>query len=211
MLIGLRRLATVVACSGTLVAPRAQAPALAGASGAPPSGGRAYYVLPPGNYGGLPPTDESRDHLPLYDALTPLRGDVADADIEANFLPEDFAPVGPTGVEPTGRPGTTIVYDSYGVAHVKGVTRADRVRCGLGHRAGPRPPAAARAGTRSGRRGRRARHQRLRPVTSVQSFVPSAQTEQLVTDQVDLLVETYGDKGREIIADAQAMADGVNA
>ena len=41
--------------------------------------------------------------------------------------------------------------------------------------------------------------------------MPSAQAEALVTAQQDLLVQTYGDKGREIIADAQAEADGVNA
>ena len=32
-----------------------------------------------------------------------------------------------------------------------------------------------------------------------------------MTDQVKLIVDTYGDKGREIIADAQAEADGINA
>ena len=32
-----------------------------------------------------------------------------------------------------------------------------------------------------------------------------------MTKQKDLLVETYGDKGREIVADAQAYADGINA
>ena len=41
--------------------------------------------------------------------------------------------------------------------------------------------------------------------------MPSAQTEQLVTDQRKLLVSTYGAKGRQIIADAQAEADGINA
>ena len=48
-------------------------------------------------------------------------------------------------------------------------------------------------------------------ITSLQSFTPSAETEALVTKQKDLLVETYGDKGREIVADAQAYADGINA
>src|SRR5690606_23802123 len=45
----------------------------------PPSGvapevteDRAYYVLPPGNYGGLPVNDDSLDQLALYDGLTPL-------------------------------------------------------------------------------------------------------------------------------------------
>ena len=42
-------------------------------------------------------------------------------------------------------------------------------------------------------------------------FVPSAAAEALVTKQKDLLVRTYGAKGRQIIADAQAYADGINA
>ena len=46
---------------------------------------------------------------------------------------------------------------------------------------------------------------------SGQSFVPSAATEQLVTDQANLIVQTYGRKEREIIADAQAESDGINA
>ena len=41
--------------------------------------------------------------------------------------------------------------------------------------------------------------------------MPSPEAEALVTAQKDLLVQTYGDKGRQIIADAQAYADGVNA
>ena len=48
-------------------------------------------------------------------------------------------------------------------------------------------------------------------VTSGQSFVPSAATEALVTKQRQLLVDTYGAKGQQIIDDAQAGADGVNA
>lgn len=41
--------------------------------------------------------------------------------------------------------------------------------------------------------------------------MPSAQTERLVTDEVRLIESTYGDKGREIVAEAQAEADGINA
>jgi hypothetical protein len=169
-------------------------------------------VLPPGNFGGLPTTDESRDQLPLYDALTPLRGEVSDADIDANFLPEDFSPVGATREEPTGRPGTRILYDEFGIAHISGRTRADlafgagwvtaRDR-GLLIQLGRGPARAAVADIPG--------IDAFSLVTSGQSFVPSAATEQLVSDQVDLLVETYGDKGRQIIADAQAGADGVNA
>jgi acyl-homoserine lactone acylase PvdQ len=178
----------------------------------PPAADRAYYVLPPGNYGGLPTTDESRDQIPLYDALTPLRGAVTDADIDANFLPEDFSPVGATREEPTGRLGTRILYDEYGVAHISGRTRADlafgagwvtaRDR-GLLLQLGRGPARAAVADVPG--------IDAFGLVTSGQSFVPSVATEQLVSDQVDLLVETYGDKGRQIVADAQAEADGINA
>jgi acyl-homoserine lactone acylase PvdQ len=208
-----RHLAAVVAAAVTVGTSAVAAPAggQPGPSGAADAD-RAYYVLPPGNYGGLPTTDESRDQIPLYDALTPLRGDVTDADIEANFLPEDFAPVGATREEPTGRPGTTILYDEYGVAHVSGLTRDDlafgagwvtaRDR-GLLLQLGRGPARAAVADVPG--------IDAFGLVTSGQSFVPSPATEQLVSDQVDLLVETYGDKGRQIIADAQAEADGINA
>ena len=49
-------------------------------------------------------------------------------------------------------------------------------------------------------------------VTSGQSFVPSAATEALVTEQVSLLVETYGDEGQARSSPTpQADADGINA
>ncbi len=173
---------------------------------------RAYYILPPGNYGGLPTTQQSLDQLPLYDGLTPLRGNVTDTDITQHYLPENFEPVGATHVEATGRPGTTIVYDSYGVPHVTGKTRADlafgagwvtaRDR-GLLLQLGRGPARAAVADVPG--------INAFGLVTSGQSFVPSTQTEQLLTDQVKLIVRTYGAKGREIIAEAQAEADGMNA
>jgi acyl-homoserine lactone acylase PvdQ len=213
MNVGRRHVAAVVAAAGILGVSIASTPA-GGQPGrpGPPEPDRAFYILPPGNFGGLPTTDESRDQLPLYDALTPLRGNVTDADIEANFLPEDFAPVGATREEPTGRPGTKILYDEFGVAHITGRTRADlafgagwvtaRDR-GLLIQLGRGPARAAVADIPG--------IDAFGLVTSGQSFVPSQATEQLVSDQVDLLIETYGDKGRQIIADAQAGADGVNA
>ena len=173
---------------------------------------RAFYILPPGNFGGLPTTDNSLDQLPLYDALTPLRGNVTDADIERLFIPEDLQPVGATVEEPTGRAGTTILYDEFGVAHITGETREDlafgagwvtaRDR-GLLVQLGRGPARAAVADIPG--------IDAFGLITSGQSFVPSAATEQLVTDQIDLIIETYGDEGREIISDAQAYADGLTA
>ncbi|NND66944.1 MAG: hypothetical protein HKN19_05075 [Halioglobus sp.] len=174
---------------------------------------RAYYILPPGNFGGFPNTTEnSFDQLPLYDGLTPLRDNVTDEDIDNLFLPENFAPVGETTEEPTGRPGVEILYDSFGIAHITGdtredmafgagwVTRRDRaLLINLG-----RGPARVAVADVPGINA-------FSLVTSAQSFVPSAATEQLVSDQLDLLVELYGDDGRQVIADAQAYADGMNA
>ena len=173
---------------------------------------QAWYILPPGNFGGLPPSDDSTDQLAMYDALTPLRGNVTQADIRRNFLPENFAPVGATREEPTGRPGLKILYDEFGIAHVTGKTRAD-VAFGAGWVTARdrnllialgRGPARVAVADVPG-------IDAFSLVTSGQQFVPSAQAEALVTAQKDLIVRTYGAKGREILADAQANADGVNA
>jgi hypothetical protein len=184
-------------------------------SGSPPPPeieDRAYYILPPGNYGGIPPTENSLDQLPLYDGLTPLRGDITDQDIEELFLPADFVPIGETTEEPTGREGTEILYDEFGIAHITGETRAD-LAFGAGW-------VTARDRLLLLTLGRGPARAAVCDVPGVnpfellltgQSFVPSEECEQLVTDQVDLLVEVYGEEGQEIVDDAQAFADGMNA
>ena len=174
---------------------------------------RAHYILPPGNFGGFPnTTPNSFDQLPLYDGLTPLRGAVTDADIESLFLPEDFKPIGETREEATGRPGTTILYDEFGIAHITGQTRDDlsfgagwvtardrSLLVSLG-----RGPARVAVADVPGINA-------FGLVTSAQEFIPSAATEQLVTDQVELIKQVYGEVGEQIIADAQAYVDGYNA
>jgi Penicillin amidase len=185
------------------------------AAAAPPeknAADTARYILPPGNYGGLPFTENSTDQLPLYSGLTPLRDDVTEADIENLFLPEDFEPIGQTREELTGRPGLRIIYDAYGVPHIHGETRADmafgagwvtaRDR-GLLLQLGRGPARVAVADVPG--------INAFGLVTSGQPFVPSAESEQLVTIQRQLLVDTYGDKGRQILDDAKAYADGINA
>ena len=166
----------------------------------------ARYILPPGNYGGLPFTTNSTDQLPLYDGLTPLRRNVTNSDINRLFLPENFAPVGASREEATGRPGLRLVYDSYGVPHIYGKTRAD-VAFGAGYATARdrsllitlgRYPARIAVADVPG-------IDAFSLVTSGQSFVPSAQTEALVTQQQKLLVQTYGAKGRQILADAHPM------
>jgi acyl-homoserine lactone acylase PvdQ len=186
--------------------------AMPAAGVATPPDDTARYILPPGNYGGLPTNEDSLDQLPLYDALTPLRGNVTREHIENLFLPEDFNPIGQTREEHTGRPGLRLIYDEYGIPHVYGKTRAD-LAFGAGWTTARdrgllvsvgRGPARVAVADVPGINA-------FGLVTGIRSFVPSPEAEALVTAQKDLLVETYGDKGREILADAQAYADGVNA
>jgi acyl-homoserine lactone acylase PvdQ len=175
-------------------------------------GDTARYILPPGNFGGLPTNANSLDQLPLYDALTPKRGRVVRSDINRLFLPENFKPIGETRTEQTGRAGLRLIYDSYGVPHIYGKTRAD-MAFGAGWVTARdrallltlgRGPARVAVADVPG-------IDAFSLVTSGQSFEPSAQTEALVTAQRRLLVKEYGGKGRQIIADAQAYADGINA
>ncbi|MEM7141360.1 MAG: penicillin acylase family protein [Actinomycetota bacterium] len=178
---------------------------------APTGSDRSYYILPPGNYGGFPLTDNSLDQLELYDGLTPLRGDITDADIEEFFLPQDFAPIGETTVIDTGRAGLTLEYDEWGIPHITGETRED-VAFGAGWVTVRdrellinfgRGPARAAVADIPGLDA-------FSLVTSATPFEPSEAAEQLVTDQVELIRTTLPE-GAEIISDAQAYADGANA
>ena len=175
-------------------------------------GDTARWILPPGNFGGLPTTDESRDQLPLYDALTPLRGNVRKGDLQRLFLPQNFKPVGATREEETGRAGTRVVYDSYGIPHISGKTRAD-----MAYGAGwvtardrglllslGRGPARVAVADVPGINA-------FGLITSGQSFVPSPETEALVTRQRRLLPKVHGAKGRQVLADARAYAEGASA
>ncbi|MEO8605154.1 MAG: penicillin acylase family protein [bacterium] len=172
----------------------------------------ARYILPPGNFGGVPFTVNSTDQLALYSGLTPLRDNITRSDIDQYFLPEDFTPIAPTHEEVTGRPGLQLIYDAWGVPHVYGQTRAD-VAFGAGWstardrglllQIGRGPARVAVADVPN--------IDAFSLVTSLQSFVPSAEAEALVTQQVQLLIDEYGDEGQEVIADAQAYADGINA
>ena len=172
----------------------------------------ARYILPPGNFGGIPFTVNSTDQLPLYSGLTPLRDNITQTDIDSHYLPEDFTPIGATHDEVTGRPGLRITYDSYGISHIYGDTRAD-VSFGAGWvtardrglllSVGRGPARVAVADVPN--------IDAFSLVTGLQSFTPSAEAEALVTAQVQLLQQKYHAKGRAIIADAQAYADGLNA
>ncbi|MFN8642139.1 MAG: penicillin acylase family protein [Candidatus Binatia bacterium] len=187
--------------------------AVLGLAGSPALGADvARYILPPGNFGGVPFTANSTDQLGLYSGLTPLRDNITPADIDHFFLPANFQPIEPSREEVTGRATTHILYDAFGIPHISGETRAD-VAFGAGWvtardrglllQVGRGPARVAVADVPN--------IDAFSLVTGIQSFTPSAEAEALVSEQVQLLVTEYGDEGRQVIADAQAYADGVNA
>ena len=156
------------------------------------AGDLARQILPPGNFGGTPFTVNSTDQLPLYAGLTPLRDNVTLADIDQFYLPEDFTVIGAGHEENTGRPGLTLVYDSYGIPHIYGQTRAD-MAFGAGWATahdrtlllligrGPARVAVADVPNIDA----------FSLVTGIQTFTPSAEAEDLVTQQVKMILSTY--------------------
>ena len=188
------------------------------AFGVPPAAARvdysgpAYQILAPGEDGALPSTVNSTDQGMLYDALTPLQGNVTAADLERYFLSEKFGVSGPVvRSEDTGRAGLMILRDSYDIPHIYGRTRDDvmfgsgwvtaedrglLLRFGVG-------PAYVAALDVPG-------IDAFDLITSARSFTPSAQTIRFVSDQKKVLL-AKGAKGRRVLRDLQAWVDGVNA
>jgi acyl-homoserine lactone acylase PvdQ len=173
---------------------------------------RAYNVLTPGQAGGVPFTQNSRDQLALYDALTPELGDVSAADISRLFKPERLGPVGATTVERTQRRGLTIRRDRFGVPHITGRTQAD-VWYGVGWvSALDRQLLLLRA--REPARAAVADVPALNAfglATAGLTYNPSAQAEALVHRQQALFRRVHGAKGRQILRDLAAYTAGVNA
>jgi acyl-homoserine lactone acylase PvdQ len=197
----MRRLAATV----VIVAAALTAPSVASAD-------RAYNILPPGEFGGIPTTQSSKDQLPLYDALTPKLGNVTGDDLRRLFKPELLEPSGPTRIERTPRRGLTIRRDSFGVPHIYGRTRGD-VFYGQGWVTAEDRALLLALGRGPGRAaiadvpGLNA----FAVVTSGRSFTPSAQAEALVTSEQRQLVRAFGARGRQILRDIDAFAAGVNA
>jgi acyl-homoserine lactone acylase PvdQ len=150
----------------------------------------ALSILPPGENGGLTFTRNTNDQAKLYDALTPLRGNVGSADLHRYFKPETLGGGGAVRIENLGR--VRILRDSFGVPHVIGKTQVD-VEYGLGYATAEdrglllnliRGPARAAAIDAPG----------LDPVAlalSGRSFAASKQTETFLARQVEALPASY--------------------
>src|SRR5438876_4578366 len=75
----------------------------------------ALNILPPGESGSG--SVHANDQERLYNALTPLRGNVTAKTLRNDFKPETLGATGTTKREPTPHKGVRILRDSWGAAH----------------------------------------------------------------------------------------------
>ena len=171
---------------------------------------QTYNILPPGQAGSVPPTSNSTDQLRLYDGLTPLGGSVTAGDIGQYYKSEQFGVSGPSLTESVPRAGLRIQRDAFDVPHVTGQTRAD-VEYGAGWVTAKdrglfietiRGPARIAALDAPGLDA-------FKLATSLQTFVPSPDTERFLTAEQSIIAATP--KGRQVLADTDAYVSGINA
>jgi acyl-homoserine lactone acylase PvdQ len=179
--------------------------------------GEAYNILPPGQSGQVPPANENaRDQMRMYDALTPLFGEVSARDVRRLFKPNVFGTrnQGPTRREATPRGDRLrIVRDRYGVPHINGRSRDD-VMYGAGW-ASAEDRAAIMEALRAPARlavfdSQDAASTIAQVVSSGQTFVPSAQTEAFMARQTQVLLQR-GARGRRLLRDVDQYLAGINA
>jgi acyl-homoserine lactone acylase PvdQ len=183
----------------------------ASAASPPDFSGPAYQILAPGDFGGLPPNENSIDQGTLYNALTPLQGNVTAANLEEDFLSEKFGVTGPVVRVEHPERGLEVQRDRNDIPHVFGQTRAevmfgsgwisaeDRgliLALGLG-------PAFAAALDIPGVNA-------FELLLTGRSFTPSAQAFNFVAEQEKVLIEK-GPRGEQVLSDLQEWANGVNA
>ena len=172
----------------------------------------AWTILPPGANGSLTFDRNTRDQAALYDALTPLQGNVTPAALRRYFKP---APLGAAVANPQRRErpraGVTIVRDRFGVAHVTARTEND-VAFGAGWVTAAdrglllqliRGPARVAALDVPG-------FDPIALALSGRSFVPSAETEAFLANQLDAL-RSQGELGRKLARLVDWYAAGINA
>jgi acyl-homoserine lactone acylase PvdQ len=170
----------------------------------------ALNVLPPGQSGSLAFPPNATDQAKLYDALTARFREV-DGAYARDFKSEAFGVSGKAVRSERPRRGVTIVRDRWDVPHVYGATRAD-VEFGAGYATaedrlllmqllrGPGRLAALDVPN-------------VDPFAvafAAQEFVPSAQTDALLSKQVAVL-RAAGAAGRQTIRDIDAYLAGINA
>jgi acyl-homoserine lactone acylase PvdQ len=176
--------------------------------------GGAYQILAPGEGGFPPPAGaeaSTTDQGKLYDALTPLQGNVTTADLENDYLSERFGVTGPVAREEVLGAGLVIKRDKNDIPHIYGETR-DQVMFGSGWVAAEDRglllkmavgPAFAATLDIPG----------INPfqlLLTGREFTPSEQTINFVNAQKSVLLDK-GLEGAQVLEDLEAWASGVNA
>ena len=174
-------------------------------------GKQTWNVLPSGQSGALPPDEHSVDQLRIYDALTPLSGDVTRNSITSYFKSARFfAPKGGTVTRP--KRGVKIRRDGkWGVPHIEARTRSD-VYWAIGWATAQdrglfmetiRYPSRFTILDAPGKDA-------LSLATSLRQFTPSRQTERFIASQRGLIARD-GRRGRRLLKDVEAYVAGINA
>jgi acyl-homoserine lactone acylase PvdQ len=167
----------------------------------------ARDILPPGNFGGITFTKHSTDQAVLYDALTPLRGNVTAKDVRKDFKSEPLWNGTEKAVrtESPGR-GVTIKRDSFDVPHVFAKTEAS-VFYGAGYAAAEDRGVLMELARFPGRLAciDAPGFNAFSVALGGKQFVPSAQTEAFLTQQIEFI------KGTQELKDVDAYVAGINA
>ena len=149
----------------------------------------------------------------MYNALTPLSGNVTSADLQADFKPEPIGSPspGPLTIETVSHPGVTITRDAFDVPHVTGVTHDD-VIWGAGWVVAEDRGLLLQEARYDGRvaaidaPGVSA----IDLIGTLQTFKPSAQTEAELAKQTNVLLAA-GPSGRSVLHDMDVYVQGINA
>jgi len=211
----LKRLATLVAVgAATLTLPVASAAAKDYAD-------TALNIIPSGQYGSIPPPGASGTFLPadqqatMYDDLTPLFDQVGAGDLTTFFKSEALGSLGTDGpgvADPIpGRPDIQITRDIYNVPHVVAdsydagifaagwIAAKDRGLLLQQARFNARVAAIDAPGLSA-----------IGLVTQLKNFIPSEQTEAVVSKQVQVL-QKEGKEGKAVLKDIDTYISGINA
>ena len=168
----------------------------------------ALNVLPPGQAQDGP---SLKDQIPLYDGLTDLRGNVTATDLTRFYKPETL---GLGGVKPVRvelpKPGVTIDRDMWDVPHIYGTTRAN-TEFGAGWATAEDRGLDLQLLRSAGRISALdvPGYDAFGVALSGRPFVPSAQTEAVLSQQVALAEKTAA--GRQLLKDVDAYIAGINA
>jgi acyl-homoserine lactone acylase PvdQ len=173
----------------------------------------ARNIIPSGQQGSVPIPPDATAQAQMYNALTPLFDHVGNADLFRDFKSEQFGlgTDGPGTVESVPFPGVTIVRDRFHVPHVTATTHAggvwaagwiaaeDRGLLLQEARENSRVAAIDAPGLSA-----------IGLIENLQSFQPSAQTEQVLSRQTQAL-QRAGSEGRAVLADIDQYISGINS